>query len=144
MEELFQTEQHPTSRRHATIEDDGCCAWFYLSERATTRPIADVWIYNRIEPPPVEQIPSFRPSPPPAAAGYANKLALLLTPRRSHWTFLWSGDGNSVALFRDGEPLAMLLAGQKSGYSRLLVKDGPWGKVWDEKVFKLIFQSATK
>jgi hypothetical protein len=143
-EELFQTEQHPMSRRNATIEDDGICAWLYLTEPATTRPIADVWVYNRIESPPMEQIPSFRPSPPPAAAGYASEMARLLTPLQSNWTFIWSSNGDSVALFRDDEPHAFILAGQKLGYCRLLVKDGPWGKIWDEKVFEATFQSIGK
>lgn len=138
-EELFLAVQHPLSRRHATIDDDGCCAWLYLSEPETTRPIADVWVYNRIEAPPMEQIGSYRPNPPPAAVGYASSTALLLEPRKFQWTFIWSNEGESVALVRDGEPLAFILAGEKFGYSRLLVKDGPWGKVWSEEVFKATF-----
>jgi hypothetical protein len=143
-EELFQAERHPLSLRHAIIEDNGYCAWLYLTESATTQPIADVWVYNRIESPPAEQIRSFRPSPPPAAAGYASNAAQFLTPQNCEWRFRWSSNGNSVALFRDGEVHAFILAGQKHGYCRLLIKEGPRGKLWDDEVYKTAFQSKTK
>jgi hypothetical protein len=88
----------------------------------------------------MEQIASYRPAPPPAAAGYAGPTARLLTPMQSNWTFVWSSDGESVALLRDGEPHAFILAGQKAGHCRLLIQDGGWGKVWDQGLFEATFK----
>lgn len=138
-ENLFLTEMHPVSRRWADFEDDGVSAWLYLTECNTRRVVADAWVYNRIAPPSRDEIPSFRPSPPPVAAGFARDTALYASPEKHEWAFLWSADGKSVAVTKDGQPVACIIAGKKRGYSRELVKDGPWGNVWSERVFEEAF-----
>ncbi len=135
-DDLFLTEQHPGSGRYVVLEDDRTCAWLYLTETGSRRPVADVWVYNRIEAPPVSQVQSFRPNPPPAAVGYAGPSALITNPTQSEWSFLWSADGHAVAVAKDGEPLAFIRSHDKPGYSRLLVSNGPWGLVWSEAVFQ--------
>ena len=138
-ENLFLDEQHAVSRRFAVLEDDGNSAWLYLTEPNCERPCADAWVYNRIAPPSREDVASFRPSPPPAAAGFARDTALCASPEKHQWAFLWSADGESVAVTKDGQAVACIIAGKKRGYSRELVKDGPWGSVWSDSVFAEAF-----
>ncbi len=72
---------------------------------------------------------------PPAALGFASDTALCASPQKHAWVFLWSADGESAAVIKDGQPVACIVAAKKTGYSRELVKDGPWGNVWSDRVF---------
>jgi hypothetical protein len=57
------------------------------------------------------------------------------------WSFIWSPDGESLAVAKDGEPMAFIVGGKKLGYSRELTKDCPWGHCWSEELFRLTFGS---
>ncbi len=138
MEGLFLGEQHPVSGRRGTFEDDGNSAWLYLSEPETPRVVADAWAFNLIPPPPVERVASYRPSPPPAAEGFAGPQALCAEPSFHQWSLLWSVDGESIAVLKDGVALALIVRATRPGYSRLLAKSGPWGQVWDEELFRAV------
>ena len=83
-------------------EDDGNSAWLYLSDSDTARVVAVAWAYNRVPPPPMTQLESFRPGPPPAAEGFAGPEALCADPSAHRWSLQWSADGDSVAVLRDG------------------------------------------
>lgn len=140
--DLFQDEQHATSLRYAIFEDDGTSAWMYLTEPDLPKPIGDAWVYNRVAAPATADIESFRNGPPPAAEGFASKSARCASPEDYEWTFLWSADGDAVALCKDGEPVAMIVAGKQGGFSRELIKDGPWGHPWSDKVFEQTFEAT--
>jgi hypothetical protein len=135
---LFLEDQHPISRRFAVLEDDGTSAWLYLTEPGIRTPIADVWVYNRIEAPPTSAINAYRGGPPPAAQGYASSSALCHFPAMHQWTFTWSTDGESVAVLKDGKPVACIVSESKMGYSGELIADGPWGHPWSDEVFRSI------
>ena len=141
-ENLFLEHQHASSRRFAVLEDDGTSAWLYLTEPDSRKPSGDAWVYNRIAAPPAKEIPSYRGGPPPAAQGYASDAALCHAPTQHAWSFLWSSDGESVAVLMDDQPVACIVAGTKGGYSRELVKDGPWGHPWSDKVYAATFDVA--
>jgi len=98
--------------------------------------------YNRIASPQMETINKYRGGPPPAAQGYASESALCENPTAHEWSFVWSPDGESVAVVNDGQAIAFIVDGQKSGYSRELVKDGPWGHPWSESLFRQKFGEA--
>ena len=104
--------------------------------------VADAWVYNRIPAPPTEAIKSFRGGAPPAAQGYASDSALCEDPMAHNWSFTWSSDGDAVAAVKDGQAVAFIVLGQKGGYSRELVKDGPWGYPWPEQLFRQKFSAA--
>ena len=142
MDDLFLTDQNKVSRRFAVLEDDGNCAWLYLTEPDSRRPVADAWVYNRIEAPSTNDIKSYMGRAPPAAVGYVGNLAQCLEPQSHNWTFLWSVNGESVAIAKDGEPMAYILAGEKRGYSRELIKVGPWGSPWSVELFRKTFNTT--
>ena len=141
-EMLFLENEHAGTQRIAILEDDGISVWLYLTESGTRRPIADAWVCNRITAPPTQAIKSFRGGPPPAAQGYASDSAICEDPLAYEWSFLWSLDGEAVAVFKDDQAVAFVAVGQKGGYSRELVKKGPWGKPWSESLYEMIFGSA--
>jgi hypothetical protein len=138
-DELFLSERHPASGRHAILQDDGRCGWLYLTEGHASRPVSDVWVFNRIPAPAPDQVRTYRPAPPPAAEGYAGDAALISAPAESHWSFQWAEDGEAVAVLRDGKPLAFDRAEQKHGFCRQLMRDGPWGRVWSDEAFEETF-----
>ncbi|CAG0944281.1 hypothetical protein ANRL1_01662 [Anaerolineae bacterium] len=136
---LFLEDQHPTSRRFAIFEDDGTSAWLYITKPDMQTPVADVWVYNRIPAPPTEEVPLYRGGPPPAPVGYARDTAFCRCPTAYEWSFIWSRDGESVAITKDGVAVACIVAAQKPGHGRELMKNGPWGNTWSEELFLSVF-----
>ena len=139
---LFLEDEHPASGRFAILEDDGTSAWLYVTEPGSRKPAADAWVYNRIAPPTAEAIQSYRGGPPPAAQSYASETALCEDPSAHEWSFVWSSDGEAVAVLKDGQPVACIVLGQKGGYSRELLKDGRWGHPWSATLFRQKFGAA--
>ncbi|MGP0064961.1 MAG: hypothetical protein ACLQGP_15355 [Isosphaeraceae bacterium] len=138
MEEFFLGERHPVSGRTATFDDDGTSAWLYLSVPGAARVVADAWVYNRVTPPAASDVGRYRPGPPPAAVGFAGPDALCVDPGAHRGSLAWSTDGESVAVLRDGLALALIAQAGRPGYSRLLSRSGPWGRVWDEELYRAV------
>lgn len=138
-EDLFLSSEHQGSGCVAILDDDDTSAWLYLRETSSGKPFADAWVYNRVTAPPITAIQSYRGGPPPAAQGYASESALCPEPAKHEWSFLWSSDGQSVAVLKDGLPVACIVAGTKGGYSRELVQEGGWGHPWSDEVFDATF-----
>ncbi|WP_372720655.1 hypothetical protein [Novipirellula sp.] len=130
------------SRRVAVFEDDGTSAWLYLSGPNDRKPIADVWVHNRIGAPPTSEIKRYRGGPPPAASGFTDNSTICHDPDAHEWTFTWRDDGDAVALHCDGTPIAILIASNRKGWSRNLKRDGPWGNVWDGSLYTAIVQDG--
>ena len=137
---LFLEAQHPESLRYAILEDNGICAWLYLTEPERPKPVADAWVYNRIEAPSPEEVRAYREGPPPAAVGFAGPNALCSDPRDHDWALLWSSTGDSVAVLKNGVPVACIVSGHPRGFCRELVKDGPWGKIWSDSIYREAFE----
>ena len=136
---IFLTDTHATSRRTAVFEADVVSAWLYLSEPKAQTPAADAWVCNRIPAPPASEIKSYRGGPPPAPLGYASDKAFCKDATAHEWSFVWSLDGHSVAILKDGTAAALIIASQKHGYCRELLKEGPWGHPWSEQLFQQHF-----
>jgi hypothetical protein len=136
----FLNEKHPVSGRHAILEDDGKTGWLYLTEAKSLKPVGDVWVYNRVPAPAPEQIKQFRGGPPPAPIGHALPSGQCMNPNDLKWSFLWSPDGESVAVIQNSTPTAFVIGGKKRGHSLHLQKTGPWGEKWSEELYSKIFK----
>jgi hypothetical protein len=132
-------EQHPVSRRWAVFDDEGDSAWLYLTERDEPRPIADCWVYNRVPAPQPAEIARYRGGPPPACIGHAGPDARYQGPEPPVVRFLWSPDGESVAVWINGRELGYIVSGGRRGFSRHLLQAGPWGQPWDEPRYRAVF-----
>lgn len=142
---MFVSEQHPGSHRFAAFEDDGTTGYLYLTAADETKPVGDCWVYNRIRAPEPPEIKNYRGSPQPAARGYAGPNAQRPTDLEGAIRFLWSPNGNAVTVLIDGVPTGFLDFGEggHGGYSLHLVKEGPWGKPWDEERYRQVFEQST-
>ncbi len=139
---MYISEQHPSSRRFAIFEDDGTTGYLYLTAPDDAKPAGDCWVYNRFPAPEPAEIKKYRGLPPPAARGYAGPNAQRSAPPEGSVIFLWSQDGNAVSLLIDGDPNGFLIFGEAGhgGYSLHLIKEGPWGKPWDQERFREVFE----
>jgi hypothetical protein len=134
-------EQHPRSHRHAVLEADEHCAWLYLSVAGDCRPEQDAFAYT---PGPLvttaeAMAEAKKGNSPPLSSEYASAQAVIRDAKAGELTFQWSADGQSLALLRNGNPLAMILAEAKRGFSKALSKSGFYGEPWDQRRYERIF-----
>ena len=139
---LFVSQLNPISNRTAIVEDDGRCAWLYLSEPGSTAPAAGCWLYNRMEAPKVLDDASIAKGLAPMAPADH-----MIDPRPSTppdpysvW-FSWTKDGQSVAVIADSPPIALgyILAGHRRGRSAKLKGSSPFGSGVDWAEFEDVF-----
>jgi hypothetical protein len=140
-EEVFLSEQNPASLRWVILEDDFSSAYLYLTAPGTEEPEGTVFVYNRIPPIPVNdaELYAAKGQSPPVAEGYETELAVIASPTIDDFAFLWSKDGHSVALSRQGSAICCILRGENLGYSKSLKLDGPWGRPWSQNAFDEVF-----
>ena len=140
-EGLFIDSQHPVSERWAILEDNGKSCWLYLTVPQEPRPERDCFVYSPV--PPVEQLDveaMKQGSPPTLTKEIATPQAMISGPSESDFELRWSSDGNSVAVIYQQTPIAMIVQGQKSGLSRALSKESPFGVPWDDEVYNATFE----
>ena len=142
--EILLRGQHPVSKRHAILEDDGRCAYLYITAPDKEEPVSQVWVYNRAGVPKggfmnmVKMV--FKGTPPPAAAEYVTGSSELKSPKAKQWELRWSKDGNAVALLEDKVPAAFVPANERPGYSRGIAKDSNlYGRAWSDPVYRQLF-----
>jgi hypothetical protein len=132
---LYSDESH----RHAILADDGVTGILYLhapsDDPAKTADVeAACFAYNRVDPIDPNDVPNYRPNPPPIARGYASKDAVCREPRSHEWKLTFSMDGSAVLLLRDGTPWAIVSVEAPRGFSKALETPGPWGSPWSNEV----------
>ena len=138
-EERFLSEQHSVSHRSAIFEDDGLSAWLYLTEPNSEKPIADCWIYNCVSNPESPKTYMSRGVAPPAPSDFIRDDALTFDSETSSFCFMWSRDGESVALLKGNVLLGFIAFREQRSFSRNLKKAGLWGETLDENLYKNLF-----
>jgi hypothetical protein len=140
MSNVFISDQNQESLRFAIIEDDGLSCWLYLTNPNESKPIADCWLYNRIEAPEDDEIKRYKKDgPPPASKGFVTSESTIDNPCKESFELIWSIDGNSIAALYKQIPFGYIKSGVQYGFSRNLAKSGPWGHVFIEEEFNSIF-----
>jgi hypothetical protein len=135
----FISEQNPISRRWAVFEDNGVSGWLYLTEPGSEKPTSDCWVYNCVTVTERAEHYMSRGMAPPAPASYADPTAEITEMDESAFTFRWAEDGESVAIFINDVLMGFIISRQGRGYSRNLMKVGPWGNPLDEEMYKNVF-----
>lgn len=133
------SDKHLLSQRTAVFEDDGTSAWLYLTAPRGNKPVADCWVYNRIPPPDPASIRSYQGGPPPACQGYADLEGTVGPEYFAMVKFVWASDGNAVSVWVGDQALGFIAGASLQGYSRFLLRDGPWGNVWDQALYDTSF-----
>ena len=140
-ERPFVTIQHPISKRWAFLEDDGMSAWLYITESADPVPIASCLIYSCLEPVPSVPADWKRGVPPPLTHDYATDRALQLNAEQAKLQLGWETNGRAVVVLMDDEPVAFMLVEEKRGYSKSVLRSGPYGEPWDDDLFEETFRA---
>ena len=141
MPELFFQDTNSVSGRSVIFEDDGVAGWLYLTECNTTGVVADLWVYNRVNAPDVSTLSVYRGTPPPACKGYASTDSPTHIPLKWDASFLWSADGNAVALFIDDALVAHISLRKNRCFSKYVVSKGPWGFPWSQSDYDRVIDS---
>lgn len=139
MNEIFLKEQNLISRRFCILDDDGESGWLYITEPDDRKYVADAFAYNRIAPILQSKVKEYRDGPPPICETHASVDSQLENPNSEQFKFIWSTDGESVALLCSAEPIAMIIGAKKYGYSKGITVDGPWGHPWDQALYNKNF-----
>lgn len=139
--DLFLKEMHPVSSRCAVLEDDGQAGWLYLTAVGEMRPEKDAVVYGRVLVPADDAIAAARSgAAPPLGLEFASAEAVMLDPVPSDFRFQWTADGQSVVVFHQDIPRAMIIAASERGYSRAIARSGFYGLPWDEAVYEQNFR----
>ena len=140
-EEIFLQLQSPVSKRHAVLEDNGKVAFLYLTEPSIPRPVKDAIVYMRVQP--IEAVDWERikktGDTPLLRRDLASPSAVITNPKALEFTFKWSTDGESVAVLRNGQPLAFASVKDRYGYSRAVSVTSPLANAWDEARYTTLF-----
>ena len=142
-EDIFVCSYSEISHRHAILEDDGQTAWLYLHEpspdpQRSGEVEADCFAYNRCQPIEVKDVQKYRPGPPPIAKGYASDRAVCRKPDVHEWRLIWSKNGESVVLMRDGDCWCFITPDSPRGHSKAIRAEGPWGSPWSDDLYERI------
>ena len=139
-DEIFISDVHPLSKRWAILDDNGNSAWLYLSVPGEQRPEKDAFAYSPVPPAATLNVEAInRGEPPILPAELASDAAQISAADSAEVSFLWSADGESLALAYQDRLLAMIVAGSERGYSAALSQPSDFGLPWDEAVFEQWF-----
>ena len=139
MSSLFLSEQNQNSGRFVFLADEGTAVWMYLTAPNEQTIVADCWVHNLVPAP--EDLTEYRgkDSPPPATKEFAKPGSFQPLPDPSSVQFVWAPDGESVSLFIGNVLYGFIAAGVKNGFSRFLIKSGPFGAPIDDLIYKALF-----
>lgn len=132
-EELFLSEQDPSSGRWAILEDDGISAWLYVTEPESRKSVADCLVYSRIPPISADALREHRGGPPPITEAFASSEAVVVCPGESGIELAWTPDGRAAVVTFKSVLWAKIVTGESRGSSRAISRSGPFGEPLDSK-----------
>ena len=134
-------EENAVSLRTACFSDDGVVGFLFLvPPRPDPRPDGHLfssvcYVYKRRR----SASQRLRPSATQHRS-VLRQLKAARVPTAPEIRFLWSENGQSVAVLVGGEPMAFIAERKHHGYSKALKKPG-FGNTWDEHLFETIFRA---
>lgn len=137
-QDIYKHSGSPTQEYQCVIEGNGNCVWMYLHHVAGKSVVSDAPVCSLTE---IIDLNEFKKTyqkgeTPPLVKEYCTEKALIQNLTNDRLSITWSADNTSVVTLIDNEPFAMILNSEKEGYSKATVKDGPWGKPWDDEKYK--------
>jgi hypothetical protein len=140
-EEIFIHSYSPVSARLAILDDNQRVAYLYLTARGTQKPERDVIAYTRVAPTTTPDWAEMAKNgdAPLLPKEFASPVAVIPAPVASEFSFKWSRDGVSVALLRNGQPIAFASLSDRLGYSKAVAKSGALANAWSQERYDKIF-----
>jgi len=141
-EGLFIHSFNEVSKRYVILDEQNDSAIMYLSEVGIQKPAKDAFAYMRVEP---VDFPTWEKrmkagEPPILHSDIASKQAVITNTKESDFSFKWSTNGESVALFYMNKPIAFISLTEKYGFSKAVTKNSPIVNSWDEKLYTKLFK----
>lgn len=140
---IYLQSTSAVSNRSAVLEDDGHVAYLYLCTPGTFVPERDAVVYTRR--PPVPKVDWWELSKTgetaPISKDIASRAAVVPKPSAADFTFMWSRDGEAVAILRDGRPLAFAVSSHPRGYSKAVAKASAMALPWNQRLFESTFRN---
>lgn len=138
---LFIYSHNINSNRFAILDETDKVAFLYLTDKGNQKPIRDAIAYMRITPP--EQVDLAQivmdDEPPILTLNIASKNAVLENTQENQFIFIWSKDGESVALLYNENPIALVSLNEKIGYSKSVIKENKITKPWNQNIYDSLF-----
>lgn len=122
----------PCRNYSLTFEDDGKVAYGYL--KTDSKIVGDVWLYNRCETPALPEWKDRNNIPFANSSEYVTKEAQykkLVTIQDVKVTWEFEENNLYAYIYVHEDLLGVVGEGDKPGYSRLAIKDGPLGQTMD-------------
>jgi hypothetical protein len=141
---LFLDEGHPKSQWHAVLTQPPTTQAVYLffCPPGQTKPQTHVLVFAKGSLVSSEEAEAAAKEGqfPGLTKAYAAPKPFQKAYKPSNFTFQWSADGASVAVVRNGKPLAMIVnKAEGLGYTVSLGKEGSYGKPWDQDLYVATF-----
>jgi hypothetical protein len=131
------SDQHPNSGRIAQVVDEGSAIWLYLTSPDGSQIVSDCWLQNLISAPiSIQEFREKRTAPPATQEFVFHPEP---GPVPSEIDFIWASDGGAVAIQFDGVTMGFIDCRCKFGFSRNLIKEGPFGFPFDPELFASLF-----
>ncbi|EPF2931189.1 hypothetical protein ACSL9C_004139 [Vibrio navarrensis] len=141
-EGLFLSSYNKVSDRYAILDEFDQSGVLYLTKPETQKPEREAVAYIQYAPVSEE---TWRQKmragePPQLHEGLASEVAVIAKTAEQDFSFLWSADGNSVALLYKNAPIAFVTQSEKYGFSKAVVSDSPIVSMWDTEKFNELFE----
>jgi hypothetical protein len=133
---LFLSAWSAESDRTAVVAEEEGSVWLYLTEPGGDQPAHDCWLFNTPDAPDEPDLQRYEQArvPPPAPRRMIEPEGVREIPTEGSWEFVWSDDGETVAVSHDDEILGIITAESERGFSRYLRDSGAWGNAWDDEL----------
>ena len=141
-EGLFLSSYNKVSDRYAILDEFDQSGVLYLTKPETQEPERDAVAYIHYAPVSKETWKQRMRAgePPQLHEGVASEVAVIAKTAGQDFSFLWSADGNSVALLYKNAPIAFVTQSEKYGFSKAVVSDSPIVSAWDAEKFNELFE----
>ncbi|WP_241825762.1 hypothetical protein [Salinivibrio sp. PR932] len=141
-EGLFLSSYNKVSDRYAILDEFDQSGVLYLTKPETQQPERDAVAYIQYAPVSEDAWKQKMRAgePPQLHEGLASEVAVIPKTAEQDFSFLWSADGNSVALLYKNAPIAFVSQNEKYGFSKAVVSDSPIVSMWDTDKFNELFE----
>jgi hypothetical protein len=141
MVDIYLSSVSPKGFHQCVIDGNDQSVWMYLHDLKQNLVLSDSPICSLVEPISLDEFNKTyqREDTPPFVKGYSSDRAIMPDIENSRLEIHWGDDGISVVASIDDEPFSMIIRNDKKSYSKSIKQSGPWGKPWDETIYKKIF-----
>jgi hypothetical protein len=138
---IFIHSHNETSGRYAILDEFGETGVLYLSEEGSQKPVRDAFAYMKVPPINKETWKERMKAgePPTLHTEIASQSAVIPKTKENDFSFLWSSNGQAVALLYKGQAIAFISLNEKYGFSKAVTKGSPIVNPWDKNLYELLF-----